>query len=237
MSIKGRELIKNILKKLNIYGFLAKIVNERRDKKRSEAFHKNGQECLRRVKEAFDSIDRLFWLDYGTLLGAVREKDFIEHDLDLDIGTFQEGDILKLEEALRARGLEKVKEFMNQGKVVEQTYSYQGADIDIFFYVQEEDKMWCYSFYSEIPILPKEIDYGYEYEGWKAIRSITTYTGFDKIEFKGLDFDAPKDLNLYLTENYGANYMIKQKDWDSSSSPRNIEKVDIGEVTQYWYKY
>jgi len=40
------------------------------------------------VKELFDKNDIEFWPIYGTLLGFVRDKDFIEWDYDIDIGAW-----------------------------------------------------------------------------------------------------------------------------------------------------
>lgn len=49
--------------------------------------------CKRNLKTILEYIDKLFktqdikyWLDYGTLLGAVRENDLIEYDTDIDLG-------------------------------------------------------------------------------------------------------------------------------------------------------
>lgn len=42
--------------------------------------------CLRDVKEVFDRANIEFWLDTGTLLGAVREGRIIEWDADIDLG-------------------------------------------------------------------------------------------------------------------------------------------------------
>jgi len=41
---------------------------------------------LQRFKKFTDSIDVEFWLDWGTLLGAVREGKFIEWEQDIDLG-------------------------------------------------------------------------------------------------------------------------------------------------------
>lgn len=45
-------------------------------------------ENLREVKHVFDKAGIRFWLDAGTLLGAVRERKIIEWDLDVDLGTW-----------------------------------------------------------------------------------------------------------------------------------------------------
>jgi len=45
-------------------------------------------EALREVKEIFDKHGIVFWLDFGTLLGAVRESKFISWDHDIDLGAW-----------------------------------------------------------------------------------------------------------------------------------------------------
>ena len=46
---------------------------------------------LREVKEVFDKNDVNFWLDTGTLLGAVRDGKIIEWDTDIDLATWYNG--------------------------------------------------------------------------------------------------------------------------------------------------
>lgn len=44
--------------------------------------------ALYEVKQALDNADIEYWLDQGTLLGAVREGKFIQHDNDIDLDTW-----------------------------------------------------------------------------------------------------------------------------------------------------
>jgi phosphorylcholine metabolism protein LicD len=43
---------------------------------------------LTAVKEVFEKFGITLWLDFGTLLGAVREGRLIEWDLDIDLATW-----------------------------------------------------------------------------------------------------------------------------------------------------
>ena len=45
-------------------------------------------ESLKDVKHIFDGHGVIFWLDSGTLLGAVRDGKMIEGDTDIDLGTW-----------------------------------------------------------------------------------------------------------------------------------------------------
>lgn len=42
---------------------------------------------LKEIKEVFDKLGIRYWLDWGTLLGAVRDGKIIEWDTDIDLGT------------------------------------------------------------------------------------------------------------------------------------------------------
>jgi len=50
-------------------------------------------EDLLLVKKVFDQNQTPFFLAYGTLLGAVREGDFIAHDDDIDLGVIEPIDL------------------------------------------------------------------------------------------------------------------------------------------------
>ena len=40
------------------------------------------------IKNTLDEQNATFWLDFGTLLGAIRVSDFLSHDCDMDLGAF-----------------------------------------------------------------------------------------------------------------------------------------------------
>ena len=45
--------------------------------------------ALKQIKEVFDKHGIEYWLDLGTLLGAVRDGKFISWDIDIDLGTWR----------------------------------------------------------------------------------------------------------------------------------------------------
>lgn len=52
-------------------------------------------ELLMQVKDTLDKCNVEFWLDHGTLLGAVREKKFLEWEYDIDFGSWNVSDSVK----------------------------------------------------------------------------------------------------------------------------------------------
>lgn len=97
-------------------------------------------ENLLLLKDILDANHIPFMLSYGTLLGAVREHDFITHDEDIDLTLKDEyrQKFLSILPLLRENGLELVR-YDRRG-----LYSLMrnGEYIDLYFFVQEEDGTW-----------------------------------------------------------------------------------------------
>lgn len=72
---------------------------------------KRAKENLILFKKICDEFDLNFVLLYGTLLGAIRDHDFITHDYDIDVGIFatQERKLLNAKEALINSGFELIR--------------------------------------------------------------------------------------------------------------------------------
>ena len=45
----------------------------------------NAKKLLFTVADVLEDVGLEFFLDFGTLLGAIREQKFIEHDEDIDL--------------------------------------------------------------------------------------------------------------------------------------------------------
>ena len=237
--------LKNIVRNIIVSDKICKIplikkLRENRTKKledaRRQCFKLYAKECLELVKETLDKEDLEFWLDYGTLLGAVREKDFIAHDLDIDFGMMYSNSEEKIENAFKKVGISKYREFVLDGKVVEQTYNYKGLCFDIFYYFSDEKHMWTYGFtYKNNKLEKVSYDNKDVSKGFQGMKYFVKKRGLEKLEFKGIEYCVPEDPRGYLQENYGPSYMTPVKEWDYVEAPKNQEKLTSGEILMIEY--
>lgn len=140
---------------------------------------------LCQLKNVLDKHGIEFQLTFGTLLGAIREGDFIDHDEDIDLLIFGENkqqffDILP---ELREKGFEVARyDRRNLMSIIK-----DGEYIDLYFMsLRENGTRYCSGI-----ILPTELtDETIEYS------------------FKGLEMKIPKAYLQFLRYEYGDNWMI-----------------------------
>lgn len=166
-------------------------------------------ENLRVTKKIFDKSEIKFGLMFGTLLGAVRDGDFINWDEDLDLYLFDE-QREKLHDALhllRSEGLELVRAEGDLYSIMR-----NGQYIDLYLF-RAFGKMRRSLFY-EVKSCHLDV--------------------MDTIDFRGLKFNVPSDTESLLVEFYGRDWRIPQQDkhalpntryqmclrWLNATSPR-----------------
>lgn len=215
-----------------------RLVHEQQKKKQIQDFHNYGMELLSKISSISKKNDLLFWLEFGTLLGAVRDHDFIKHDFDIDLGVMFK-DQEKFHKLLSEEGFELVREFIlydnNQISGLERTYSYKSVLVDIFFYhIISDNEIFTNSF---TPILNNS-----SYNAKAEVKGITMpYDGFEEILFKGLKVNIPRNTDQYLKKLYGENYMIPDPHFNYKNVMTNIiyysRNEKIAEYKEYRRNY
>ena len=140
MTVKHLPIIREMLARRN-----AKMLEESLREGR-ELLHSVGYDVAARVCESLSAEGLVFFFDFGTLLGFVRDGGFIAHDDDLDVGVIMrdDSDWEKIEKALIDSGFVKEKEFTLNGATTEQTYRYDGLGVDFFRHFDNGDHQRVY---------------------------------------------------------------------------------------------
>ena len=167
------------------------------------------KENIKVITEILNSLGIKWWLDAGTCLGAIRDKDFISYDTDTDIGVMikDPSEVWYLARELFRKGFSFINDF---GKI-ENSYEFSwrkwGIKTDFFFYYKEgnivSSSVWKYK---------KQIIAEYDKKIFENLK---------EIDFLGFKAFVPNPPEQYLTARYG-NWKEHIKEWNWATSPLNI---------------
>lgn len=233
--------IKKIIRTLGLrdlfYPIYSHTLLKIHQKKQNKLFNGSNKELLYVVDDVLGKYEYPFWLNYGTLLGAYRDHDFIKHDNDLDIGMYWK-DRQNVKELLIGAGL-KLLSIITYGdpdapESSEYRFEYNGVYIDINFYTVKDGVATTYN-----PLFYSNKDYNIMGEAIpvKVEKVDSPFTGLKKVFFVGREFYVPKNTKEYLIANYGENFMTPVSNFDYHDYALNItaysEKEKLGSFCRY----
>ena len=178
-------------------------------------FKKEGKNVLNVASEALSKINIFFWLEFGTLLGVIRDGKLIEHDTDIDIGVKLQDYSPDIEKILISHGFIKTRKFeIDNGEYgIEESYQLNGVSLDIFYFTVKEDEMYCHLF-------------PFDESKNHIVRELCTKANkFKTINWQGLEVNIPLDSHQRLTDTYG-DYTVKIKDWYTPDAALNSKIID-----------
>jgi phosphorylcholine metabolism protein LicD len=169
-------------------------------------------DILKILDKIFRETETRYWITCGTLLGFYRSGRLISHDGDLDLCVHKNDLNGLLIRKLLNNGFKVNRVLGRLDDGFELTLSHGLIKVDIMIFYPMEKGGGYVSVYSE------KIDDSY-------LKHNYVYRDFDVIERKYYEVNlfTPKNVDDYLSQQYGLDYMIPKKEWFFNSSPLNIE--------------
>lgn len=191
------------------------------NKKRNKQFLTRGLDVLNSFDKCLTENDIPYMLGFGTLLGAVREHGFIQHDLDIDTCMwYKDYKEKRAKYILEKAGFQLIRSFSIDGgeSGLEQTYLKDGVTIDVFMIYPPVDKL-PFSCHWWMPYG----DAKDRYESMKKFGFLIPFRfeapyceSLNRIDFSGLMLPVPKDYDDILSLRYGSDYMTPNPQWHDS---------------------
>jgi glycosyltransferase involved in cell wall biosynthesis len=179
---------------------------------------KNALINLLALKEIFQKHEIEFWLADGTLLGAVRENNFIKHDTDTDLGvlfTSFKPEVLK---DILKEGFRILKVFGAYEDGFELAVYRNGVKTDLFFYYCGGEKYPNKIYHSAYADFTKNdaLKYDFVYDKFQV----------SEITFLDQKFPAPDNPLKFLETKYGSDWMKPKPNWSYYKDPKNAIKTN-----------
>ena len=140
-------------------------------------------ELLNNTAKLLNDNNIIFWLDQGTLLGAIRENDFIKHDTDMDIS------ISKINS-------DKLHKILNNKKILQKYKLKLVRD-------RNEGPIFSLKLIDSISTNKKDRFKNFDYID---IYILDYRPKLEKKHFKNRYYNVPINSELYLSLVYGSNW-------------------------------
>lgn len=189
---------------------------------------RKGDDLLNKIISISKECGVIIWPEYGTLLGAYREKSFISYDIDIDLGMLFSDFTSKFKNALAENGFKVVRSFyvVNQKtgmkEIRELTYNYNGLNFDLFLSDLVEEKRFIYVF----PTRVNDIENKFNIKKY----TVEFSTNFETVTINNNKFAYPGRIKEYLKSIYGDNFMTPIKNWQPPKDNPNMIMLKSTEV-------
>ena len=185
------------------------------------ALQRNGLRLISNISDALTKHGAVFFLDFGSLLGVVRDGRLIAHDRDIDFGVYFDDNFTPavLDQAMKEIGLKRVHTFLFRGDVKEVTYSSGVTHIDFFKHEETDTETMDYSFH-RLPDEPYETDNQYSVTRGHSVH----ISGVKTIKISNYTLRIPENEEAYLESVYTAAWRVPNPKWTSRNNPGRQEK-------------
>lgn len=225
---------RKVLKKVKvIYNPYRKIKGDYLTRKGIKALHNDGVNTIDAIEKALMEYGIVFFADCGTLLGIIRDHDFIPWDSDMDYGIVVDNsfDWKKFEEHMNQCGFHKILQFCLQGKITEQAYSWNNnaLKIDFFAKLHEDQKLVSYIYY-------RKPEYEYSSDNDCHVRKMkyAVVHSTKRLKFKGTYVTVPENAEQYLESVYSKSWRTPDPVCDVYSLGVELEEMNtFGRVEYY----
>lgn len=175
--------------------------------------HEAAYDIMGRTAAALNSLGVRWWLMDGTLLGFVREGEFLGHDADVDIGIHMSDYSPALLSALRDTGLQLYSQHGTPDNGLEITVRSRwlylpGTSLDIFLFYDDEgqDTWWHATSY-------KGHQMRYRYPRFEL----------ETLEVRGQTYNVPSPPERFLVQKYGDDWRTPNTSWHGLLSPKSLQ--------------
>ena len=217
MSIKKYLRTSRITRGLyqKLYSFKIKL----KKRNTSARLKKHGAEVLIKLKQTLEGIDAQWFLAYGTCLGALRNGDFISHDLDMDFYLLpnESADLNTAHTALAEAGFTHFHDFLAEGVLCESTWGYQGVRFDITVLEEKDEGFGTYLFNRFA-----HEKYADDTDHSVSLSIAPPISGTSYIELAGVAVPVPSNAIEFMELYYGENWIVPNPayTWQDSKSSR-----------------
>lgn len=191
-------------------------------KKKIEQSHRkklmqNGLKVLQRFDKCLTENGIEYTLAFGTLLGAIRERGFIKHDIDVDVCVWGDQYTPKIQEMLQTVGFELIHSFVVEDGSIgrEETYQCEGVSIDIFYIYNDGGD---YPYYCGFGMIGDAATFAQSMRKYGKIRArrmdIPMIRDRVRAPFETIELYIPSNAHEIMQFIYGEDYMTPNPSWE-----------------------
>lgn len=189
-------------------------------------------EAINLLEDVVNNLEEIYcqyWLDGGTLLGAVRDKKLIPWDHDLDIGVKYENDEtleklisqLRKKYYIRALPFSKEENVWSLGKYrIIKVYPRK------FLFLHEKLCLDIFIFYRGVLESSKKEVYKYGVWNKNAYYDYQLLEKLSTISFYGREYSIPGKTTEYLKAKYGNDWKIPNENWNVVIDDKSISRLE-----------